>query len=229
MNNSKIQEIIANSEQNFKSFDGLGGNKQEFLSADGAGAGSVAKINYGVKPMVIDIFNSDDSYTLAAPLFSANEELEVPFNGVLDQFTKNTAQVGKGIIVKPQDYSFNELRRLAANDGAYILQGIRYIHGDASQLQESWGFRYKDGSQICEDKYRPNLYKNLANQVTDTIDSEEFFMAVDAKATLFIPVLKATGSVQRKIQVTFRIASQTNMLNLLKGGSILEINRMNVR
>lgn len=223
--NSKIAQILASSQENFRSFDGLGGQSQDFLAADGSNDYSRGvQINTNVKAIIIDIANSDESYELAAPLFSHNEGIAIPFNGVTCTFTKNTSQSGKGISVTPQDYSVSELSKLAGT-GAYILRGVRYNHGDAAQLQIAWGLRYKDNSQVSTDKFRPSFYKNLANQVSDIVDSEEFFMAVDAKATLFVSVLKATAAnVPRKIQVAFRVASETNMLNLLKGRSILELN-----
>jgi hypothetical protein len=59
------------------------------------------------------------------------------------------------------------------------------------------------------------------------MDNAEFFMRVDAKGALFITLAKApSAAVARKIQVIFKVGTEVDLGNVLKGQPVLVQNGM---
>jgi hypothetical protein len=223
--NSYINKLQQEAEVAWNNYSGgaSGGRRDEYVSMTGSRlshmSGAVAQS--GIKTITFDIVNTDEASDLAAVLFGANEGFVQPFNGVKDRITGNTAAAGKGIVVTPKRYSVNELLELSKTQ-PFTFVGYRYDFGDETQLKQDWTLRRKDGTAITDDLHSPSEMRNLANNISTAMDNPEFFMKVDAKGALFITLAKAPAANQpRKIQVIFKVGTEVDLGNALKGQSVL--------
>lgn len=225
MKNQFISNLTQEAETAWNNYSGdaAGGRRDEFVALSGGRLSHIdgsAQQN-GIKTITFDIVNTDEVNDLAAVLFGVNEGFVQPFNGVIDPITKNTAGVGKGIVVTPKRYSMNELKELSKTN-PFTFVGYRYDFGDEAQLKQDWQLRRKEGTAIIDDLHSPSEMRNLANNIATAMDNPEFFMRVDPKGALFITLAKAhAANNPRKIQVIFKVGTEVNLANALKGQSVL--------
>ena len=133
----KNHTISAFQKQADAAFSNFGGGRpEEFVgirSNFSQMAGGVKPtFNPDIKPLIFDISNTDESYELAAVLFSANEEISQPFNGVACSITGNTARTGRGIVVTPQGYSNNEIKKMTENSP--LVRSFGRVHPSVVSL-----------------------------------------------------------------------------------------------
>jgi hypothetical protein len=221
--NNIIARYMNEANAAFSNYNGQvsGGRKEEFLGMAGMSrlSGGPASPN-GIRTITLDIVNTD-TQPLAAVIFGANEGFRNPFNGEKCRITGNTAAAGKGVIVTPKRYSVNELLELSKTS-PMTFTGYRYDFGDEMQLKQDWTLRRKDGTLISDDLHSPSEMRNLANNIATAMDNPEFFMVVDAKGALFITLAAAhDANTPRKIQVIFKVGTQVDTGNALKGQSVL--------
>ena len=223
--NAKMAKLTASAEASMSNYVGeLTEGKENFISASSfsgmsGNANGVVHKNR-VKPIIIDITNTDENNELLVPIFSKFEKYPIPFNGVAD-IDNVVPQVGKGASVTIQGYRYEELQELSASR-PFTLSKLRYRFGDSTQLDQPWRIRQKIGNSVANEPYYPHLSRALENQVSDTLVDEDFFMKVDGGATLLVKIAKAISStVARKIQVTLFIDAETDIANALSGQSVL--------
>jgi len=223
--NAKMAKLTASAEASMSNYVGeLTEGKESFISASSfsgmsGNANGVVHKNR-VKPIIIDISNTDENNELLVPIFSKFEKFPIPFNGVAD-IDNVVPQVGKGASVTIQGYRYEELQELSASR-PFTLSKLRYRFGDSTQLDQPWRIRQKVGNSVANEPYYPHLSRALENQVSDTLVDEDFFMKVDGGATLLVKIAKAiSATVARKIQVTLFIDAETDIANALSGQSVL--------
>jgi hypothetical protein len=228
--NPFINKLQMEAEKAWNNYSGgaSGGKRDEFVSMSGGRLshmdGSVSQS--GIKTITFDIVNTDETNDLAAVLFGANEGFINPFNGVKCSITGSTAAAGKGIVVSPKRYSLTELAEKSKSE-PFTFIGYRYDFGDELQLKQDWHLRRKDGTAITDDLHSPSEMRNLSNNIATAMDNAEFFMRVDAKGALFITLAKApSAAVARKIQVIFKVGTEVDLGNVLKGKPVLVQNGM---
>lgn len=223
--NAKMHQLRASAEMASSNYFGNVIDQGEFLqnparaamsSMDGHAGASLS----GMQPIIINITNTDEVNDLTVPIFGKNEGFAIPFNGIAD-LNGVIAGTGKGIILSPENFSVNELKEKTNNP--FTIQGIRYHYGDSTQLKKGFLLRQKIGSSIVNEPYNPSVYKNLNNQVSDTLDHEGFFMPVSNASTLFITVAKAfSSSSPRTIQIVLFVGMEANIAATLKGESVVK-------
>jgi hypothetical protein len=228
--NPFIAKLQMEAEQAWNNYSGsaAGGKKNEFVSMAGGRLSNMSGVvsQTGIKTITFDIVNTDEANDLAVVLFGANEGFIQPFNGVKCPITGNTAAAGKGIVATPKRYSMSELIEKSKTE-PFTFVGYRYDFGDELQLKQDWRLRRKEGTAIIDDLHSPSEMRNLANNISTAMDNPEFFQLIDPKAALFITLAKApAANVSRKIQVIFKVGTEANLGNVLKGQGVLVQNGM---
>lgn len=229
--NSRIAKLQAEAEKSFRNYNGAvaGTGNGQFVNL-GGGFGNVnGSANITPRTIAVTIQNTDEDSSLSAPLFSVTEGFIAPFDGVgsregdtKDFITDKTPKAGKGIIIKYQDYSPEEIKELCRTS-PFNIQGYRYIFGNEAQLYLPWVLRRKAGSYEMKDTHRPSEYQSLANQIQTTLDNSEFAWKVDGKGTIFIVLEKALSSSQpRQVQLIFRVTAEADLANALTAESVLK-------
>lgn len=171
-----------------------------------------------ISPIRITIQNTD-SLTLVAPVFSAGEQLVVPFNGTAD-ITGAVSTATKGIILNyiiasgiagQSNTAF--IRNRITQQPFYVTQA-NYAFGTVSgQINQFWTIRslMSDGSG-SNAPYYPDQDLLLGQQVQDRIQTSAFQMFVDYTKTLLIPILPLNT-----VTITFYLGSDIDPKQVAQG------------
>lgn len=221
--NARIAAIQREAENAFSNYAGpsrdqlIGVNDQSFFS--NMGGSPLVAVENSIKTIIFNIENTDEVNDLAVPLFSANEEIAIPFNGVKDTITGNTAALGKGIIVKPKGYSIKEIRDMLRVN-PFTIAGLRYSYGDNVQYKQEWVARYKKATAITTEEI--TLFKNLSDSIDGELEDPNFVQLVDGGTTIFLTIAKApSATVSRVVKVAFKIGASFDNTNPLLGKSAI--------
>ena len=217
--NARIQQIQAESERAFSNY--VGPQAEQLVGVTNySNMGGAAQVAHSsqVRILTFNIENTDETQTLVAPLFSANERIAIPFNGVTD-IRGNAAAAGKGIIIDPDGYSQQEMYDMAQG-APFTIAGLRYDFTDQVQRKQRWEARYKRGTAITIDKI--TLFKNLNDSIDGELEDANFVQMVDGGTTILIPVAPAYSATEpRLVQVSFKVAASFDPTSPLTGQSAI--------
>jgi hypothetical protein len=214
--NTLVRDFEREAEHTFQNF---GGKKSEFLGSNQHFNASGMVSEGDVPNEIVITIENTDSLDLAAPIFSANEGIVTPFNSVLDTITGNTATAAKGIVITPQDYTHNELKKMTENS-PFTITKLRYDFGDNVQLKKKFVMRKKDGVSYVTTPYYPQNKLNLANNISTVLEDHDFFMVVNAQTTLFVVV-----GAGKTVQLALTTGARFDATNALKAQTVVTTGR----
>ena len=215
--------IVAQAESAFSNYNGADAGElvgvQDAAYGNMSGASPMIDVETSVRDLIVTIENTDDTKTLIAPLFSANERLQVPFDGVADK-EGVVATAGKGLIIDWDDYSAQEIIDMCKNE-PFVIAGVRYDYGDNVQLKQKMERRSKVQADITFGPVR--FRKNLGDSIDGVLEDPNFTLEVNGGTTFFVKVAPAySGTQSRIVQLQFKIATSVNVANALKGRSAIK-------
>jgi len=219
----RMAALTASAETNMSNYMGeMIQGKENFISGHSNMSGNANGVTHKprMKPIIIDLVNTDENNALFAPIFSEFEQLAIPFNGVAD-IKGTVATAAKGISIVPKDYQLAELKKLTSTR-PFTVAKLRYKFGDATQLDSEFILRQKVGSSVAQDPYYPAIARDTKDQVSDILVDEDFFMKVDGGSTLLVKVAPAINSTTpRKVQLVLYVDSETDISSALAGQAVV--------
>ncbi len=221
--NARMAAITAEAEQSFANYAGPDASElvgvQDAAYGNMSGAAPMIDVESSVRDLIVTIENTDELNTLICPLFSANERIAVPFDGVADK-DGTAATAAKGLIVDWDDYSGQEIIDMCKNE-PFVIAGVRYDYGDNVQLKQKMERRSKVQADIT---YGPVRFrKNLGDSIDGVLEDPNFTLKVDGGTTFFVKVAPAySATSSRIVQLQFKIATSVNISNALQGRSAIK-------
>jgi len=225
--NSRKAMLQAKAEKQFSAFMGVE-NPNEFIqpSRGYSGISGAVNQNANLKPIIINITNTDENNELYAPIFGENAEPAVPFNGVAD-YKGVVAAASKGLIIEVVDDTLKSLRKRTATRPFTVI-GARYTFGDSAQLNLDWVIEKKEGSNLMRDNYLPSIDQELSNLISDKMETKRFQASVDDNTTIYFKIGKAiNATTPRRVQIVLFVGAQTNLSDALKGKSVISVYESN--
>ena len=221
--NQRVAAIMAEAERSFANYAGSDASElvgvQDASYGNMSGASPMIDTESSILDLIVTIENTDETKTLAAPLFGANERLLTPFDGVVD-FYGVAATAAKGLVINWDDYSQEEILDMCKNE-PFVIAGVRYDYGDNIQLKQKMERRHKVKASITTAPVR--FRKNLGDSIDGVLEDPNFTLEVNGGTTFFVKVAPAySGTESRIVQLQFKIATSVNVANALKGRSAIK-------
>lgn len=198
----------------------IGDTSRDFIGAErssfsGGGARGAVAVKSNLQTLSIDIENTD-TVALVAPLFGPVSGLAIPFNGVVDE-DGTTSSATKGIVISYKGMVSNKLQLdEIIKSRPFLIQGLRYVHGDSEQLNFDFEMVESIGAKTITDIYQPSIKRNLFQQVATDMDDPEFLLEVKLET-----LLKVKVKAGHKIKLTFRVDTQYDPSSVMRGESVI--------